>query len=139
MYFQEMLFDLKDAYWTLFEETNVQICPQALHDLIQTWNRENIDVGCVNEQNHKDIWRFLGKKVRLGLLGKTSRFWILFIYDFKLVFMLIFAAKTNNKKLFHKCSREVANFFLHIMVRNSPGECFDCQIFDMNDLNSEKL
>ena len=32
----KVLFDLKDTYWTLVEETNVQICVQALHDLIQT-------------------------------------------------------------------------------------------------------
>lgn len=30
------LLGLKDAYWTLVEEKNVQICLQALHDLIQT-------------------------------------------------------------------------------------------------------
>ena len=33
--FTKVFLDLKN-YWTLVEETNVQICPQALHDLIQT-------------------------------------------------------------------------------------------------------
>ena len=34
--FTKVFLDLKNAYWTLVEEKNVQICPQALHDLIQT-------------------------------------------------------------------------------------------------------
>ena len=53
--FTKVLFDLKNAYWTLVEETNVQICPQALHDLIQTWNRENIDVALQDVSTNRII------------------------------------------------------------------------------------
>ena len=55
------------------------------------------------------IYEDFPKKVRLGLLEKTERFWISFFYHVKLVFMLIVPAKSNNKKLFHKCNGEVAN------------------------------
>ena len=45
----------------------------------------------------------------------------------KLVFIPIFVVKTNSKKVFHKCNGEVT------------GEYFDCQIFDWNSSNDEKL
>ena len=87
---------------------------------------------------HKDFQ----EKVGLGYLGKTARFWISFIYDTKLVLMLIFAFKTNNKKLFQKCNGEVANLFFNNNRQVTwfvSGECFDRQIFDWNNLNNEKL
>lgn len=87
---------------------------------------------------HKDFQ----EKVGLGYLGKTARFWISFIYDTKLVLMLIFAFKTNSKKLFQKCNGEVANLFFTYNGQVTwfvSGECFDRQIFDWNNLNNEKL
>lgn len=111
--------------------TNAQICPQALRDLIRTWKRENIYVAPqnnVNEQNHKDIWIFSGKGT-LGLLEKTERFWISFFNDVKLVFMLIFSVKSNNKKLFHKSNGEMANV---LFAYN--GQSYSMWVFWLSDI-----
>ena len=52
------------------------------------------------------------ERVRKGHLRKTFKFWVTFMDNAKLVFMLIYAVKTNNRKLFHKCNGKVANVFL---------------------------
>ena len=88
--FTKALFDLKDAYWTLVEETILQICPQALHDFIRTCNRENIDAALQDVSTNRiiKVYEDFLEKLRLGLSGKTARFWILFFYNAKFIFML---------------------------------------------------
>lgn len=111
--FTKALFYLKDASWTLVEKTNVQICPQALRDFIRTCNRENIDAVQQDVSTNRiiKVYEDFQEKLRLGLSGKTARFWIL-------IFYAIFAVKTNNKKLFHKCKREVGNLLFAYDGRN---------------------
>ena len=55
--------------------------------------------------------------------------------DAKLVIKLIFSVKANNKKIFHNFKGEITN--LHLVVRALPGECFDSQILNWNNLNIE--
>ena len=50
-------------------------------------------------------------RVRNGHLGKTGKFWLSFIDQFKLILMLIYAVKTHNRKQFHYCNGEMAVLF----------------------------
>ena len=75
------------------------------------------------------IYEDFPEKVRLGLLEKTERFWISFFNDVKLVFMLIFSVKSNNKKLFHKCNGEMANV---LFAYN--GQSYSMWMFWLSDI-----
>ena len=55
--------------------------------------------------------------------------------DAKLVIKLIFSVKANNKKILHSFKGEITN--LHLAVRALPGESFDSQMFDWDNLNIE--
>ena len=74
--FIKVSFNLKDTYWMFLKKTKAQICPQALRDLIQTWNRENKYVALHNVSMNRiiKIYEDFLEKVRLGLLGKKARF-----------------------------------------------------------------
>ncbi|XP_034071336.1 uncharacterized protein LOC117545602 [Gymnodraco acuticeps] len=50
-------------------------------------------------------------KVRRGHLGKTGMFWLSMMDHARLVFMMDFAVKTNNFKLFHHCNGAMADLF----------------------------
>ena len=51
------------------------------------------------------------EKVRNGELGKTAKFWMTFLDHSRRVFMLIYAVKTNNFKVYHKCMGDMADLF----------------------------
>ena len=95
------------------EQANTKIHPQALLDVIQACNRNDVDAAYKDESTNLLIQKYMGlqEQVCKGHLGKTARFWISFMNNVKLVFMLIYPVKTNNRKLFHKCNGEVANLF----------------------------
>ena len=59
----------------------------------------------------KSIWGSRNKFAKM-YLGRTARFWISFMDNAELVFMLIYAVKANNRKLFHKCNGEIAKLSL---------------------------
>ena len=106
--FDRLLFDV-----FVEEEEDLEVRPQALLDLIQNCNRQQLDV-TLEDVSTKELMRLykeFKKKVRKGHLGKTGRFWISFMDDANLVFLLIHAAKTNNRELFHKCNGLMANLF----------------------------
>ena len=79
--------------------------------LLKACNRNNIDATYKEESTNLLIQKYVGfqEQVRKGHLGNTARFWILFMDNAKLIFMLIYAVKTNSRKLFHKCNGEMAN------------------------------
>ena len=86
------------------EQTNTEMHSQALLDVIQACDRNNVDAAYKDESTNLLIQKFVGfqEQVCKRRLGKTARFWILLMYNAKLAFMLIYAVKTNNRKLFHK-------------------------------------
>ena len=92
------------------EQTNTEIHPQALLDVIQACNRNNVDAAYTDESTNKSMCDSRNKFAK-GILEKTAGFWIWFMDNAKLVLMLIYAVKTNNRKLFHKCNDEMANLF----------------------------
>jgi len=49
--------------------------------------------------------------VRKGHLGKTAQFWMSFMDDANIVFMLLYAVKTHNQRLFQKCMGDMAILF----------------------------
>ena len=102
-----LLFDV------FVEQANTEICPQALLDTILTWNRQSIDSALNDESTDRliQVYAEFQEQVPQGYLGKTSRFSISFIDKAKLVFMLNFAVKSNNRKVFHKCNGEMADLF----------------------------
>ena len=87
--------------YVIVEQTNTEIHPQALLDVIQTCNRNKVDAAHKDESTNPLIQKYVGfqKQVCKGNLGKTARFWVSFMDNGKEVFMLIYAAKTNNMKI----------------------------------------
>ena len=69
------------------------------------------------------------KRVRNGELGKTGIFWMSFLDHARRVFLLLYAVKTNNFKLYHKCMGDMADLFFAFGGMNysrylSPGLMF---------------
>ena len=103
------------------EQTNSEVRPQALLDTILTCNRQSIDSDLNDESTNYliQVYAEFQEQVRQGHLGKTGRFWILLMGKAKLVFILNFAVKTNNRKLFYKCNGEMTGlFFAYVGVNN---------------------
>ena len=120
--FSKALFNLKATVEALDrllfevfveEHQDSEIRPQALLDLIKKCSRTQLDatLGDVSTMQLLNLYKTFKEKVCKGHLGKTGRFWISFMDDANLVFLLIHAAKTNNRMLFHKCNGEMANLF----------------------------
>ena len=59
---------------------------------------------------YREVFR-IENRIRNGHLGKTAKFWLPLIDQFKLILMLIYAVKSHNRKLFHYCNGEMAVFF----------------------------
>ena len=94
------------------KEEDVEIHTTCLLTLTAC-NRSNLDTS-LNDQSSIDlIQRYLEfqNRVRNGHLEKTSKFGLLFMDQFKLILMLIYAVKTHNRKLFHFCNGEMAILF----------------------------
>ena len=93
--YSKALFNLNDYYLnccTYFfdEENETEIHPQALLN---------------HFTNHiTNKYEEFQTKVRDGHLGNTAQFWIFFMDNSKLIFLLTHAVKINNRKLFHMCN-----------------------------------
>ena len=119
--FSKALFNLKATVEALerllfevfTEETNIEIRPDALLNVIQRLTRQELDIALQDEStaNLIQTYQEFQSKVRCGYLGNTGILWISFMDDAKLVFLLTFAAKTNNRILFHKINGMMADLF----------------------------
>ena len=96
------------------EEENVDVTyPVALLSAAQNCTRESLN----HAMHDQSTCTILGKyqayedKVRAGHLGKTATFWISVIDHTQLILMLLYAMKSNNFDLFHKCNRDMADLF----------------------------
>jgi len=85
----------------------------AIAELISLCNHENLHTVLQDHTIHEHLSAYLGfqKRVQGGELGKTAQFWISFLVHARRVFMLIYAVKTNNMKLYHKCMADMADLF----------------------------
>ena len=96
------------------EEENVDVTyPVALLSAAQNCSRESL-----NHAMHDpstciilDKYQAYEDKVRAGHLGKTATFWISVIDHTRLILMLLYAMKSNNFDLFHKCNGDMADLF----------------------------
>ena len=121
--YSKALFNLKAVVKALerllfevFAEEN-EIRPEALLNLTNACSsrtcREQLDKALQDESvtHITNKYEEFQTKVRDGHLGKTTKFWISLMNNAKLVFLLTHALKTNTRKLFRKCSGEIANLF----------------------------
>lgn len=97
----------------IIPEMNIQISPAALLNLIKSCTRQHLNLTLHDASTLTIIQQYLDyqDKVRKGHLGKTAVFWLSVMDHQRLVFMLINAVKTNNRKLFHVCNGKMANLF----------------------------
>ena len=95
------------------EENEVEVRPEALLNVILDLSHQKLDAAVQDVSTSFLIkgYEEFQSKVRNGHLGKTGKFWISFMDNAKLVFLLTYAVKTNNRKLFHKCNGDMANLF----------------------------
>ena len=96
------------------EEENVEVHnPVALLNLVQTCNRQNLDLVLQDPSTLTILERYASyeNQVRNGHLGKTATFWLSVIEHTRLILMLQYSVKTNNLSLFHKCNGEMADLF----------------------------
>ena len=95
------------------EEYPQQIDQSSLLQLITDCSKINLSIALDDPSIRKLIQDFLSfeNTVRNGSLGKTGQFWMSFIDQARLVFILMWAVKTNNRQLFHKCNGEMAPLF----------------------------
>ena len=96
------------------QDENIENCrPEALFSLIHSCTREKLKVA-LNDRSTLDLlkkYKEYEDKVYNGHLGKTAQFWCSIIRNGHLVEMLLFAIKTNNLKLFHKCNGDMSDLF----------------------------
>ena len=100
--------------------TPLKLNSEALMGFIEAQNREMLD-SAIKDKSTIDIlqhYQIYQNKVRQGHLGKTAMFWMSFMDEAKLVFLLIHAVKTHNRPLLHKCNGEMANLFLAFNGQN---------------------
>jgi hypothetical protein len=96
------------------EEENIAIADtMALLNMTQSCDREHLNEALKDSSTLTfiDKYRAYEEKVRNGHLGKTAAFWMSFITNCHLVFLLLHSVKTNNLQLFHKCNGEMAVLF----------------------------
>ena len=95
------------------EETDIQLCPDVVLEVIRAPSRHNLDLALQDASTLVIIQEYLDyqDKVRQGHLGKTAKFWLSVMDHQRLVFMLLFAVKTNNRKLFHVSNSKMASLF----------------------------
>ena len=92
---------------------------EALNYLITCMTPENM----ANARNDKSLSQYLEKyiafreEVKNGLLGKTAQFWMSFLDESLLVFLLIYAVKIDSLPLFHKTLGDMADLFFHLADR----------------------
>ena len=92
------------------EENEIYIRPEALLNLINACPSSSCCEKLDKDLQDESVTHITNKyeefqtKVRDGHLGNTAQFWISFMDNSKLIFLLTQAVKINNRKLFHKCN-----------------------------------
>ena len=87
--------------------------PVILLQFIQNITKETLGDTIEDESVNVVLQKYLAyeNSVRSGYIGKTAAFWIAVIDHTRFLFMLQFAVKTNNYKLFYKCNGQMAELF----------------------------
>ena len=96
------------------KEENVDVTyPVAMLSAAQNCSRESLNHAMHDQSTCIILYKYQAyeDKVRAGHLGKTATFWISVIDHIQLILMLLYAMKTNNFDLFHKCNRDMADLF----------------------------
>ena len=95
------------------EEINVQISPEALLSLMKSCNRQHLDLALQDASTLNVIHQYIiyQERVRKGHLGKTAVYWMSVMDHQRLLFMMMYAVKTRNLKLFHVCNGKMAELF----------------------------
>ena len=95
------------------EQDDMQIQHSALLTMIKCCTKESLDQVLADQSTGEMLKSYLQFQddVRKGSLGKTAQFWLSFMDNAKVAFMLIHAVKINNRKLFSKCMGEMAILF----------------------------
>ena len=126
--FAKALFCLKSfvealerlLFEVFLEENEQNMEPKAILNLIDDPSRENLELALSDATTTTIIEAYTnyGQDVRNGHLGKTAQFWMSFMDGAKLVFMMIYAVKIHDRKLFHKCNGDMANLFFAFNGQN---------------------
>ena len=94
---ENFILNVQPSLSNLFQN----ICEQNLNHVLQDQNISNM----INR------YKAYQEKVRDGHLGKTASFWISVIDNCHIIFMMLYAVKTNSLELLHKTSSEMASLF----------------------------
>ena len=93
----------------LLEQTDCQTLP----DLIQECSIDTLQEALGDASLHTFLTAYMKfhKLVRNGDFGKIAQFWMSFLDHALLVFLLLWAIKTNNLLLSHKCMADMTDLF----------------------------
>ena len=85
----------------------------AVDALIKQCNPEHLEAALNDKTINEYLFDYMAfqERVRDGELGKTAIFWMSFLDHARRVFMLLYAVKTNNFNLYHKCMGDMADLF----------------------------
>jgi hypothetical protein len=96
------------------EEENVEIVGhEGFVSVVGNCSRQSLDQALQNPSIIITLEKLEAyeQKVRAGHLGKTAKFWLSVIDHTRRIMMLLYAVKTNNFDLFHKCNGDMADLF----------------------------
>ena len=93
------------------EGQTIDMEPQVVLSLVTNCDKEHLDIALGDASVLQLLKRIQDyeSKVQDGHLGKTAMLWYSFIEHSRLLMMLLFAVKTNNVFLFHKCMGDMAD------------------------------
>ena len=125
------------------EETHTDISDiSAIITLLQSCDRENLRKATVDPMINDFLEGYFDfqAQVQGGRLGKTAAFWLSFIKHARLVFMLLYAIKTNDFRLFHKCISQMAGLFFAFGGQNYARYLtwFDCYLTNIEATHPDK-
>lgn len=96
------------------EEEKINVpSPVALLSVVQDCSRHTLNQALQDPTTQSMMNKIVDyeDKVRDGHLGRTAMFWLSVIDHTRLILMLLYAVKTNNFDLFHKCNGDMADLF----------------------------
>ena len=94
----------------LLEQTDCQTLPDLIQECLIDTLQEAL--GDASLQTFLTAYMKFHKLVRNGDFGKTAQFWMSFLDHARLVFLLLWAIKTNNLLLSHKCMADMTDLVL---------------------------
>ena len=98
------------SYIDTHKETEVN--EKVINNLITSTNTESTTAAQEDERVSEFLDKYIAfQEVRNGLLGKTAQFWMFFLDNSQLVFLLIYVVKINNLFLFHTAMGDMADLF----------------------------